>query len=160
MNIIPRRLLKKIGGIKVDAFISESHERRTSSTDYPIENGATISDHIRVEPDEIIIEGLMCPKGTSSVEYVYDQLSNLVEKKELVSVVTGLKVYINMQIQSLSVNREAGSGGSLPFSMSLKELKIVKSQTAAIPSASLAGSSSTQRQAQSPVDIGRTTGEI
>lgn len=158
MNIIPRRVDKEIGGILVSAFINEHHSRKTTSTEYPVEDGSTISDHIRIEPDEFTAEGIMSPAGVIPITALYDQLNALVDAKVPVDVVSGLKVYTSMQIMSFDVNREAMNGGSLPFTMVFKKIKTVKSQTVAVPKSSLSGTSATQRQAQAPVNAGKVTG--
>jgi len=158
MEILTKRTSKSIGGIVIDAFVTEGHKRQVDHTEYAIESGSTISDHVRIRPDTLDVSGLLVVDINKSLGTAYDSLSALVDKRELVTVVTGLKVYENMVIESLNVDREASTGGSLPFTMTFQRIAIVKSQTATIPKSSLTGSDLTQKQAQPNVDTGRNTG--
>ncbi len=52
-------------------------------------------------------------------------------------VVTGLKTYKNMVIESISIPRSKDIGKSLRFTVSLMQLKIVRSKTVIVPEANL-----------------------
>src|SRR5574344_987599 len=48
---------KSIGGITVDAFLSENYSFSNEVSEIPIEEGVTVTDNVTEAPDEISIEG-------------------------------------------------------------------------------------------------------
>ena len=49
----------KIGALILDATLSHSHTYTNSVTQFPVENGFNISDHVRHEPDKLTMEGMI-----------------------------------------------------------------------------------------------------
>jgi hypothetical protein len=49
----------KIGGLTLDLTLSESHDFTNETTDYPIEDGTIISDHIKRSPFTISVQGFI-----------------------------------------------------------------------------------------------------
>lgn len=49
----------KIGELQLDATIVENHSYRNDISKFPVESGSEINDHIRIEPDEISMRGLV-----------------------------------------------------------------------------------------------------
>lgn len=65
---------------------------------------------------------------------VHSALVQTVQESRLVTLVTGLEVYANMAIEDLHAERTGQGGGRyLQFSASLRQVRIVRSQTAALP---------------------------
>lgn len=58
----------------------------------------------------------------------FDHLRNLQSARVPFTVITGLSVYENMVLTSLTINRDNKSGRSFNFSATLKKIRIVKSQ--------------------------------
>lgn len=157
--IFSKGIPKQIGPIIIDAFLAEDHTRRSSTTSYPVEDGADISDHIRNEPLEINIRGMIeaVDDGTNIIES-FKSLNYLMDSKTLFSVITGLKVYENMHMNSLNINRTALNGGSLPFSARFSQVTKVQSQAVAIAISQIsAADEETNKQAQPSVDLGKAT---
>ncbi len=48
-----------IGSLVLDATISDSHSFRNTITDFPVESGGNISDHVIQAPEEVTIEGFV-----------------------------------------------------------------------------------------------------
>lgn len=48
-----------LGVIRLDAVLSESPEDAVTITDHPVEQGANVVDHARVEPNRLSIEGVV-----------------------------------------------------------------------------------------------------
>jgi hypothetical protein len=152
---------KSIGGISIDAFVEETHDESASVTSYPIEDGTSINDHVIQNPEKLTISGVISANTVylaDILEYtpfhVVDVYWNLVEMKEEglpITVVTGLRVYSDMVIESISIPRNSESGKSLYFSMSLVQVRIVTSQTVTI------NTEGTQPQANQ--NIGSTNGK-
>lgn len=153
------RTEKKLGNIPIDAFIQETHSRTNTLTRYPVEEGANITDHIQNQPEIINISCIIEAKddGSNIIEN-FIEIDKLFKNKELISVVSGLKVYTNMVITNLSIPRTARNGGSLSFSASLEEIRIVNSQAVSIPNTQISNADSeTNKQAQATQDIGKAT---
>lgn len=145
---------KSIGGITIDAFLQEGHEQSAKLTAHPVEEGYAITDHVAQEPDRLQISGIAAGSPTNVIQAalsffsdtpaeVYEKLSELKTGPldengqptgpAPIDVVTGLKVYTNMIITRFSNQRNAENGGALEFDMELESLRVVKSQTVAIP---------------------------
>lgn len=45
--------------VTLDASISETHKRESPPTEFPVEDGTTISDHIIIKPFELEIQGMI-----------------------------------------------------------------------------------------------------
>lgn len=152
---------KSIGTLEFDAFITESHERVNDITMFPVEDGSSISDHIISQPRKLKINAIIEAGGDgSNVLNSFNILNEIMDNKELVSVVTGLKVYTNYNIDSLTIPRDKSNGGSLTVNIELTEIRNVKSQTVVIPITQLNqddGKDPTNKQSQGEQDNGKAT---
>lgn len=157
---------KKIGSIEIDAFTEEDHSRTSSITRYPLEDGAQASDHIVNDPERVTITGIVSSAKLISFGFdivanrainAFRELNDLMDRKELVTIVTGLKVYSDMHIEDFQSLRNRRNGGALSFSMALQAAKIVTTQTVEIPNTIVTGDAVTQAQAQSEADVGKVT---
>jgi hypothetical protein len=154
---------KTIGTVTIDAFITESHSRNASVTDYPLEDGSTISDHYNIAPDELSISGVIGPVSIydendpgNRVLDSYEALRKIVDDKLPITIVSGLRVYENMMITSFECPREAADGQGLVFNMTARQISIVQSQTV-VSKSILGGPSTTQKQAQPFISVGKST---
>lgn len=118
----------KIGAVSLDATLTEDHQYNARVTTYPVENGQIISDHIINEPITLSITGLVSDTPLAflaafnrSVD-AFNRLITIHERKERVTVVTGIKVYEDMVITSLQVPRNVFTGQSLTFNIELQKL--------------------------------------
>ena len=57
--LFDRPTLAKIGVMQLDASISEAHVMAATVTDHEIEDGTNITDHVRLQPNKLTIEGLV-----------------------------------------------------------------------------------------------------
>jgi hypothetical protein len=141
-----------------DACTLESHDFANRITSQPVESGATVTDHVIIEPDRLRLSGVYSntplPKladvfaaqspisigGTATVlgqnplqprraETLFEELHRLREEKTLVTVFTNLREYENMVIVNLSVPRDAARGGSVFAEVELQEIAFVASET-------------------------------
>lgn len=158
---------KKIGSLVIDVFTEENHSAKASVTEFPVENGAVVSDHIFRNSDELEIKGSICAplyifdimKGRGSYfKAQYETLNSLVGT--VLTVVTGLRVYDNMAFLDLSVPRNKDNGGSIDFTAKFRQIPIIKSQSTTLPKSQLAGGTKAARQAQSPADAGKAAASV
>lgn len=117
-----------VSNIVLDAVISEEHSYNSRVTNYPIETGLIISDHIINEPDTLQITGVISDTPLSFLApfnnsiNAFNSLVEIHNRKERITVVTGIKVYTNMIITSLQVPRNVQSGQSLTFVIDLQKV--------------------------------------
>lgn len=159
--------LANIEELVLDASISETHTFKNQVTNHPVEDGSMITDHAFTEPDSLQIEGFITntpilvvnsPRvrvgdEPNRVLVAFDVLFRIRNDKELVTIVTGLRVYFDMMLTSLTIprNKEVGKD-TLRFTASFQQIQFVKSATVAIDKISEKQSSKTQ--AAPPKDQG------
>jgi hypothetical protein len=155
---------KQIGSLVIDVFMVENHNSKATATNFPVEDGSFISDHIFRENDTVDVKGVFCSpiylfdvmKGTGAyMKAQYAELEALVGT--VVTLVTGLRVYDNVSFIDLAITREAQGGRSLEFSAKFQQFGVVKTQSTAMPKSKLGGSSAAQKQAQAPANAGKAT---
>lgn len=141
----------QIDTITIDAA-TEQHQLSSTITDHPVEDGADISDHSRPDPEtvtlECVISNTPLTSGSSRTvtsgsqsftttaaardpqraQAAYTALQKLRTGGKLVTVVTSLRSYESMAIQSISIPRDAKTADALKFAITLKQVRIVKNK--------------------------------
>lgn len=126
------RTKNKVEMLTLDAVLSERYEATSEVTRYPVENGSTISDQIYNSPIRLSIDGAVSSYHLTdgidtSPSSAFDYLEKLREKRDLITIVTGLKTYREMAIESLNVTRDAKNSVNLfRFSLTAVYFKVVK----------------------------------
>lgn len=114
--------------VTFDTMVNEEHRYTSRVTYFPIESGTIVSDHIINQPDVVNLSGLVsdtplnifAPFNRSVA--VFNTLVQLHERREVVDVVTGIKIYRNMAITSLEVPRSVRTGQTLTFNITLQRI--------------------------------------
>ncbi len=158
----------KAGGLVLDAILSEDHSLENKVTEFPIETGAVINDHIVNAPRRFTIQGFVsdwpvrspgAPPGNYA-RLAFQELESLYESRALVTVLTSVKQYDNMAIEKVAIPRSAATGQALEFTIDLIEVKQADSQTVTFQSKSTASPSAqplNDRGKQTPADTGSKT---
>ena len=128
----------QIASIKLDASLSEEHSSNAQVTQYPVETGAFIGDHVIYEPVKLSITGVISntPIQWFSIdagrrsEKAWDTLLQIQFEGEPITIITTLKTYYNMIITSLSCPRDAERGHVIEFTMTAEEVTTVETETA------------------------------
>lgn len=160
----------KIGELQLDATIRESHSYVNQISEFPVESGSEINDHIRLEPDEITMEGLVTntpinifqannaevitniaggvtiknerkSNEDNAAQLAFEKLLEISGRKtsgenitpQIVTVVTGLRVYTDMAMLRFDSVRDRNTGVALGFTASLRKIVFVDSETVEIP---------------------------
>lgn len=126
----------EIGSLTIDATLSEEHSSEAEVTDHPIEQGADVSDHKRVKPNQIRINGVVSNTPLAFLNFnsgdravdAWGQLLFLQHEQKLLTVVTTLNTFENMAIVSLTAPRDAKRGHMLEFTAVLREIFTAESQ--------------------------------
>jgi hypothetical protein len=143
----------RIGEIKVDAFIRETHSLASEITEHPVENGSTIADHIYNKPVAISIEGIITntpmtivglaafdsfkrfvqDESNDFAQIAFTKIEEIFNKREPISIATSLKTYEHMVLESLSIERGGGNCASLNFSCTAKQIRVVTQKLLDLP---------------------------
>lgn len=135
--------------VEFDASVTETHTDESEVTEFPVEEGSDISDHVRKKPTVITIEGMISNTPIlflatlqakspidgdltpvrDRVEAANSKLQELQDAGVFVDVITSLKTYSNMVIIGKSVYRDAANGNVLRVTLTLKEIKIASALT-------------------------------
>src|SRR5215469_8257121 len=59
LTLLFKKTRTRIDTLELDAAIAEMHSASNEITDHPVEDGADITDHVRVKPDTVTIEGII-----------------------------------------------------------------------------------------------------
>lgn len=117
-----------VSSVLIDAVLTEDHQYNSRVTNYPVEDGRIISDHIINEPDTLQITGVVSDTPLSFLApfnrsiNAFNTLVEIHNRRERITVVTGIKVYTDMVITSLQVPRNVQSGQSLTFVIDLQKI--------------------------------------
>lgn len=123
-----------VGTVAFDTMVTEEHSFTSRVTYFPVEAGPNstliLSDHIINQPDVVTLSGLitdtplniLAPFNRSVA--AFNQLIQIHERKQIVDVVTGIRVYKNMAITNLDVPRNIRTGQTLTFNITLQQILI------------------------------------
>lgn len=157
-----------ISSIVMDALIEETHNRTAVITENPVEDGSVFNDHIANDPVSVSIVGWITntPVGffrnlnniinpSDRVSTIFDDLNFLYQEGIPFQLVTNLKVYEDMGIQSLTIPKDVDSGNAFEFTMECKKIVKVSRESTQIPKTKVGGGTRTKAQAQSKVNGGK-----
>ena len=160
--------------LQFGAIVSENPVWTSQPTVNPIENGATVTDHVRTLPRTLNIKAIICDltpaqlatsfgdliqlanvvsnlfgSSNNPVQDAYNYLFNLWKAATPFDFVSGLDIYQNLVIAKLSIDRTSETGNILYLTITFQEVLIVQSQTVLIPASILskAASSAASNQA-------------
>lgn len=155
-----------IGVVELDASVRELHQESAQVTRHPVEADAgsqsSVSDNVHVEPVSIQIEGVITNHPTDfltallvddperRVDENYFDLSYYLRNGELIDVVTTLRQYDNMVLESLQVTRDAAKGNALYLNATLTQVQLVDLQEASLDSAKRPVNASTGNGGKKP----------
>jgi hypothetical protein len=132
-----------IDGYPLDLVETEQHERSADVTEHPVEEGADVSDNVRVKPRELTLTNAVVsdtPIGAIAddptrqgvegpiSQDAYFRLNKVFEARQPVTVVTDLQQYKSMILDKLTITQEAKSSHGLVFVAHFKEVIIVSNR--------------------------------
>ncbi|MGQ0285867.1 phage baseplate protein [Pasteurellaceae bacterium 22721_9_1] len=154
-----------IGVLELDALLTESTSLRSQITEYPVEDGSVISDHITQEAETLTIEGVITGAGTlfnvaqgkAKLIGAKESLRQLHQDRTLLTVTTGVDIYPDFAIESCEISRTADGGEKFDVSLTLKKIKKVTLRTADIPPEKTSGSA-TGKAGKTKANAGKASG--
>jgi len=114
--------------VTFDTMVSEEHKYSSRVTYFPIESGTIISDHILNQPDIIILSGLVTDTPLNIFATfnrsiaAFNALIDIHNRRQIVDVVTGIKVYRNMALVTLDVPCSMTTGQTLTFNLQFQKI--------------------------------------
>jgi len=132
-----------IGGFFFDAFLQIDHESSLTITSHPVETGASISDHAFVNPALLTMQiGMSDAAEVLSIDQftqgptrsvtAYQVLLELQRLRIPMQVMTRLKIYKNMLIETISVPDDYTTAYGLKATVVMKEVLVATVQTVKI----------------------------
>ena len=119
-----------VAGIFLDATISEDHSYTCKATQFPLENGSSITDHVINDPVKLSLSGIVSDSPISFLSAfnrssdAFNRLVRIHELKEKITIVTGIKAYRNMIMTSFTVPRDTETGQALSFVFEFQQITI------------------------------------
>ena len=135
-------VVRSISNLDIDCTIVETGTDNYTATRHPVEQGASITDHVYREPAQLIMEAGFSnssAQAKGSETYVVDTYNDLLAMqadRSLLTVVTGKRTYKNMIITSLGQRTDQESETTLLCHITMTELIIVTTQVTTVPSSS------------------------
>lgn len=142
-----------IDNFPVDLSIKEEHKRQNDISNFPMESGSSFSDHVIKKPQTCTIDGLVSDSPIGTMELLRDlegenaglkpseetraKLEELDDSKRAVTIVSSLKVYENMILESLDIPKDKDHEGGLWFTAVFKQAKIIKNQVTRVAAPAL-----------------------
>lgn len=121
------------GSILLDLILQEDHSMTSSVTNYNVEDGSVISDHIYngLETGSLtgFISNFSIKQGaivTNRAQDTFDLLTAMWEAREPVIISTVLKIYENVVITDIKVSRDENTGEAIEFAISFQKIRTVK----------------------------------
>lgn len=119
-----------MGDFYFDAVFKTEHSANMMVTEHPVQTGAPIADHAYLEPEEITCEiGMTDVNGDGMSVQMYQQLRELMSRREPFTLVTRLHSYNDMLITALSVPDDYTTMFALKAGIVFKQIRVVQVAT-------------------------------
>jgi len=137
----------RIGELDIDVAKSEEHRIENEATEFPVESGATITDHVRRKPRGLTVEGVVtdtplhpdpveaangAKRSTTALAELERMFDPKAEDFGAVAIVTSLKRYASMLPLTLTIPRDRTTTGGLFFTAVFQELQTVTNARLAV----------------------------
>lgn len=102
-----------IGALAIDALLSETSELSSKATEYAVEDGSPISDHVVLAPERLKISGwitpsdvqLMTADGRPKMAEAKATLRKIIADRAEITVTTGMDAYTGMIMETCNIGR-------------------------------------------------------
>lgn len=145
------------GYVQFDASLAEQHRRESEITDYPIEQGANISDHVRPKP---IIVQLLCIVSQTPIPFdisvpsitrVEDARTKIIKWRDkglMLNLFTFREYYTQMVIQAIEEDVDYSNANDFEATISFKQISTASVQFVQLPVATTTASSTVNNGTQ------------
>ena len=158
----------RIGSLSFDLVLEEQHTFANRVTSHPVEDGSPIADHIENELLNGSLSALITnfslkteEPASNRAQDAFNEIERLWRMRELVTIVTVMRVYEDVAIRSVSVARSSDTGEAIALNVEFQAVRRVSLKRAnldvTIDAAEM--DDDINRQAAPPADVGQTTAE-
>lgn len=129
-----------IGSLPLDALLIEDTELSANISQYPVEDGTVISDHITREPERLALSGVVTAAGIimfgaggrSKLIAAKEALRQIHKERIPVTIVTGMDVYTNYGMSNAKISR-TNEGEKITLDCEFQKIDKAQLQQADIP---------------------------
>jgi len=175
-----------IGAVPLDALVSEKTSLNSRATDYAVEDGPPVTDHVVQESELLTLDGwvtaaevsllgglvegavsalrtggslggLSAKAGRSKLISAKDALRKIHADRLPITVTTGLDVYMDVVMERCEIGRTNEGGDRFEISADFKRIRKVTLRQADIPPEKTSGSA-TGKAGQTKTNAGKTNG--
>jgi hypothetical protein len=178
LNLLARRKRPgKIQDIQLDLTTREVHDFRNTITNYPVEEGFVISDHVKQEAETVVLEGMITNYPTkfpgqrqigqfqNKDEDVFNEIVQLagfaipdsvtgkyeqVKDPEVIDIITAYRTYTDMIIINFNVTRTRRTSGALWLTITAQKIRKVRSNVTTILNVKNTGTGSNNIENKAP----------
>jgi hypothetical protein len=132
---------RSIGGFVADVTVEEDHVDELEITNFPVEQGAAITDHSFKLPAQCRVlvgysnSSLQSGGDPNYVQSVYAQILALQASRQPFDIFTGKRVYENMLIRRLHTKSDKNEENIAMLDVECREIIITTTQTVTVPPA-------------------------
>lgn len=102
-----------IGVLQLDALVSENTDLSAEASEYPVEEGSPISDHVSVQSERLTISGIITPSdvmqmtaaGRPKLMEAKATLRKILNDRQAVTISTGMDTYVDMVMVECKISR-------------------------------------------------------
>jgi len=175
-----------IGAVPLDALLSEKTSLNSRATDYAVEDGPPVTDHVVQESELLTLDGWVTAAevsllgglvagaarairsggslrgiagraGRSKLISAKDALRKIHADRLPITITTGLDVYVNFVMERCEIGRTNEGGDRFEISADFKRIRKVTLRQADIPPEKTKGSA-TGKAGQTKTNAGKTNG--
>ena len=160
VGIFSDALLGVVAEIAIDVKKSETHTLNATPTNFAVESGATVSDHIVLNPEKVEISFEISNKDFEGFSYgiraatIYQIMRQRLQSRSLNTVVTRHHLYTDMALIDLPVENTGPFNGRLIGKMVFQKINRPKLKVVEVPESNLP-EGDIQKTASSTVESGR-----
>lgn len=130
--------------IELDITLDANLSHSMTVTEFPVEDGVSISDHAQKQPAVVSIRSMVSATPLRIISFnpiigdarpvaAFEIMTALQENVELVRVVTDLRTYDSMALTSFNAPRRQDTKHALLFTAIFREVRVVSSQIVTLP---------------------------
>lgn len=132
-----------INGLEFDALIAQDNTLEATITEYPVEEGFSVSDSVILSPEKLNMTLFVTNTpvtwagrhgtSTSRTLSVVERLREIYFARLPVTIITTEATYVNMAIASITISKSVELGTSREIPISFQKVNITKTEKTTIP---------------------------
>ena len=150
-----------IADIEFDAVTSEAHSMEATATQYAVDGGGKVSDHVTVLPDSLEIRGgISNADGGERARTLIAELRRKLRARERLDVLTTHELYSDMVFLGANAENAGPFDGALTVRLSFQRVQTATLETVEVPASLLtpktgSAANATDKTASTEKDAGR-----